>query len=222
MWYSRIFGRKVSIYFTWVFLKLGINEPNYVTLISFIPALIGTVFLAFPSIWHVTLGFLIFNLYIFIDSSDGEIARFTGKKSLFGNYLDGILHIFIYSALYLALGMNIYLRTNNFWWLFLGSLTALFYIMASFIHHTDPNLRNSSYLELRKKDSSLIYYGVNLYNFLSGDLNIFLFLFLFSPLQFMGIIKIDLFQIVLILNGFLIFFGGILYNVFKKLLENKR
>jgi phosphatidylglycerophosphate synthase len=222
LWYSRIFGRKVSIYFTWVFLKLGINEPNHVTLISLIPALFGSAFLAIPSIWNTIVGFLIFNLYIFIDSSDGEIARYTNKKSEFGRYLDGILHIFIYAGLYIALGANIYLRNFDSLWLLLGIFTAFLFTAASFIHHTYPLQKKKSYFELRKKDSALIYYGINVYNFLTGDLEIFLFLFLFAPLQYLGIIELDLFKIILLLNAFLILFGGILYNVYKKFKENQK
>lgn len=220
LWYSRLIGRRLSIYFTWLFLHTSLT-PNAVTVISLFPALIGVGLMAYPTTSALVWGFILFNLYIIIDSSDGEMARYYKKMSSFGHYMDGILHVLIYSGLYISLGTNVYLRTSNAWYLILGLVTALAYAISSFIFHTDPELeRGNNYLKLRKKDSKLMYLMINIYNFITGDLNIFLFLFIAGPLQYLGYIKIDLFMWILWINFVLALGGGVIFQMVKKYKDN--
>jgi phosphatidylglycerophosphate synthase len=215
LWYSRLIGRRLSIYFTWAFLHTNIT-PNWITFLSLFPAVIGVLIMAIPTWQAMVIGFLVFNLYIIIDSSDGEVARYRKQTSSFGHYLDGILHIFIYSALYLSLGLNIFYRGGSIWWPVLGILTAWLFTVASFIHHTYPEFNQKNYMELRSKDNGIIYYAINVYNFLRQDLNIYLFLFLMAPLQYAGIISVDLFKIILLGNAILYAAGGIVFDLSKK------
>ncbi|MGD9129863.1 MAG: CDP-alcohol phosphatidyltransferase family protein [Candidatus Woesebacteria bacterium] len=216
LWYSRFLGRRFSIFLTWALLHTNVT-PNAITLFCMIPAVAGLLIMAYPSIAAALIGFFIFHIYIVADSSDGEIARFRKQTSIFGTYLDSILHIVIYSALYISLGLNIYLRTSSHWFLILGCFTALLYSIASFIHHNDPVTKEKSYLELRHEDNKLFFYAINVYNFLTGDFNIALALLILAPLQYLNILQFDIFKLILWMNFILVLLGGIIFNLYKKI-----
>ncbi len=109
LWYSRLIGRRISIYFTWIFLHSNIT-PNQITLLSLLSGLVGCVFVAIPKLSTFLIGFLFFHLYIILDSSDGEVARIRKMQSPLGKYLDRIFHVFIYLFLYSGMAFNIYFQ----------------------------------------------------------------------------------------------------------------
>lgn len=216
LWYSRLVGRRLSIYCTWCLLHTNIT-PNDLTLACMFIAVIGSVFMAFPNVWSLVLGFFLFHSYIVLDSSDGEIARYRKMTSKLGHYLDGIQHIAIYSSIYIAAGVNIYLRGDSIWWVIAGFAAALVFTAGSFIHHTDPLMEKKGYLGLREKESKWVFYGTNVYNFLRQDLTIMYAILFLAPPLYLGWISIDIFKIVLVTNLPLMFFGGVVFNVVKKI-----
>jgi len=87
-WFERNFYRRFSIYFTKLFLKIGISA-NQATLLSLISTLFGGLFLIFA---NNTLYLLICALFIILslilDRVDGEIARYNKSASKFGRFFD--------------------------------------------------------------------------------------------------------------------------------------
>ena len=87
-WFERNFYRRFSIYFTKLFLKIGISA-NQATLLSFISALFGGLFLIFATnILYLLISALFLILCLVLDRVDGEIARYTKSASKFGKYFD--------------------------------------------------------------------------------------------------------------------------------------
>jgi len=87
-WFERNFYRRISIYFTKLFLKIGLSA-NQATLLSLISALVGGFFLIFANntlYLLISALFLIFSLIL--DRVDGEIARYNKSDSKFGRYFD--------------------------------------------------------------------------------------------------------------------------------------
>jgi phosphatidylglycerophosphate synthase len=216
IWHARYFGRKVATYFTWLFLHTNIT-PNGVTVIAISCGMIGSLFFAYPTIPALIIGIILFELYLILDSSDGELARYKKQFSLLGEYLDTLGHILIYSCLYIAMGINVSLRSGNYIYTIIGLLTALFYSIAASIHHNDPILKNKTYLESRKGEGSTLHLGKNIYNFLTEDLNIAFAIVIFGLLQYLNIIKTDVILIILVLNAILLLFGGIILNIALKI-----
>lgn len=214
-WFSRLIGRRISIYFTWIFLHIGIT-PNQASFIALATGLVGAALIAVPKMSYLMAGSLIFLLYLILDSSDGEIARITDNKSKIGAYFDNLLHIFLYAALFTSIGINIYLRTNDTFYLLLGTLAALLFSLASLVHYLDPIREELSYAEMRKDEGKILRYGTNLYNLLTGDIEIAIFLLIFGGLQYLEVISVDFFKLILVINSTLLFAGGIVFNLLSK------
>jgi len=103
------FYLKISIYFTWLCLRLGMSA-NGVTLLSGAFAVIGGFFLALKSVWMVLLGAVFLFLYYVLDFSDGEVARYNKESSITGSFLDWYMLFVRDAAMFvgLALGALIY------------------------------------------------------------------------------------------------------------------
>jgi phosphatidylglycerophosphate synthase len=85
--FSKIFSNKISPYFSFVFIRLGI-KPNSITLLMIPSAIIGGILLNFGDFYSKLFG-IIFILSINIwDTSDGEVARHTKVFSKNGKFLD--------------------------------------------------------------------------------------------------------------------------------------
>lgn len=101
-WYTRYFTRRVSIYFTKVFLHLPINA-NQISLLMILMGIIGGVFLALGGYVNGLIGMLFLQLFLIFDCVDGEVARYKNQPSLKGKYLDSIandiVHVFMFSCL---------------------------------------------------------------------------------------------------------------------------
>lgn len=128
-WYGKRVSRKFSIYFTKLFLILKMT-PNQVTWLMLFTGIAGAVLFAFPSITLSCIAFFVYQLWIIFDCSDGEVARLSGKKSLFGPYLDRINHFVTDIFLLSSLGVKLYIITNDTLYLFLGVLLSLINIFS--------------------------------------------------------------------------------------------
>lgn len=113
--------RRVSIYFTWLFVLLGFG-PNSVTLLGFFSSLAGGLFF-----WQkqFTIGILFFLFAHILDDVDGDIARLRQKSSKFGAWLDTATGHLIYPYFWLTLGLGVFLASNRPIFIFFGSLAAV-------------------------------------------------------------------------------------------------
>jgi phosphatidylglycerophosphate synthase len=104
-WLGRLYGRKLSPYATWVFARLGWS-PNAVTVAFIVCGIAAGVVIAFGGLATAIAGAVLVQLYLIFDCSDGELARWTGRKSAGGVYLDLIGHYLGESALLVGLGFR--------------------------------------------------------------------------------------------------------------------
>jgi phosphatidylglycerophosphate synthase len=104
-WLGRLYGRKLSPYATWVFARLGWS-PNAVTAAFIVCGIAAGVVIAFGGLATAVVGAVLIQLYLIFDCSDGELARWSNRKSASGVYLDGIGHYLAESALLVGLGVR--------------------------------------------------------------------------------------------------------------------
>ncbi len=104
-WAGRLYMRKVSPYATWVFARLGWS-PNAVTVAFILCGVAAGVVIAFGGLATAIAGALLIQGYLLFDCSDGELARWSGRTSAGGIYLDGIGHYLGESALLVGLGFR--------------------------------------------------------------------------------------------------------------------
>ncbi len=104
-WFGRLYGRRLSPYATWVFARLGWS-PNAVTAAFIACGVAAGVVIAFGGLATAVAGAVLVQLYLIFDCSDGELARWSNRKSAAGVYLDGVGHYLGESALLVGLGFR--------------------------------------------------------------------------------------------------------------------
>ncbi|MFI6596248.1 CDP-alcohol phosphatidyltransferase family protein [Nonomuraea sp. NPDC050536] len=104
-WAGVLYMRNLSIYVTWALAKTPVT-PNQLTWLMTIVGIVGGAVLALPGLWAAVVSALLIQVYLLLDCSDGELARWTGKTSLAGVYLDRVGAYFTEAAVLVALGFR--------------------------------------------------------------------------------------------------------------------
>src|SRR5216684_2851474 len=104
-WAGRLYMRRISPHATWVFARLG-WAPNAVTLAFIACGLAAGVVVAFGGLATAIAAAALIQVYLLLDCSDGELARWSGRTSATGAYLDGIGHYLGETALLAGLGVR--------------------------------------------------------------------------------------------------------------------
>lgn len=124
-WAGRWYMRAISPYFSWLFLRLGFSANQLTYLMLFTGIAAGVV----AAVWHGLAGAavtaLLVQLYLLLDCSDGEVARFTRQTSVTGVFLDRLGHYFSEVALLVGLGLRAQGALANGGWVELGLVAAL-------------------------------------------------------------------------------------------------
>ena len=134
-WLDKYFTRPIGLVFAIGWMKLGVH-PNVVTILSIFLGVGAGYMFYFTDLTHNLLGVLLLMLANFCDSTDGQMARITGKKTLIGRMLDGFSGDVWFFAVYLAL----LLRMGRMWepalglWAYLASFALCF--TASIVCHS--------------------------------------------------------------------------------------
>jgi phosphatidylglycerophosphate synthase len=105
-WLDVHFTRPIGLVFALFWNRLGIH-PNVITMLSiFLGAASGIMF-SYTDLPHNIAGVVLLMFADFCDSTDGQMARLSGKKTLIGRMLDGfsgdVWFFFIYAAIALRL-----------------------------------------------------------------------------------------------------------------------
>ena len=157
-WLDVHFTRPVGLVFALLWNKLGIH-PNVITVLSiFLGVGAGWMFY-YTDLTHNILGVILLMLANFCDSTDGQMARLTGKKTLVGRVLDGasgdVWFIAIYVALCLRMQGQLIPGTDIQWGVGIWCLAAL----AGFLCHSPQSMMADYYRQihlffLKGKDGS--------------------------------------------------------------------
>lgn len=140
-WLDVHFTRPIGLVFALGWMKLGVH-PNVVTILSIFLGVAAGYMFYFTDLQHNLLGVLLLMLANFCDSTDGQMARLTGKKTLIGRMLDGFSGDLWFFAIYLAL----IFRIGRMWEPVLGPLLSyslsflLCFIASIFCHSPQSSL----------------------------------------------------------------------------------
>jgi phosphatidylglycerophosphate synthase len=104
-WAGRLYIRRFSPYATRVFLRLGLS-PDGVTWLFVVTGVAAASLLAVDGLLPAVGAFLLIQLQILLDCSDGEVARWQGRSSPRGIYLDRVGHYLTEAGLPIALGIR--------------------------------------------------------------------------------------------------------------------
>ena len=107
--YYRYYTRFISAPITALISFTSIT-PNMATLSMFFFGILGAVFLSLGDAYSYILGGIFFQLLIIADTVDGELARFRGTSSLFGDYFDRLAHYATNPLCIIGIGLSLYLN----------------------------------------------------------------------------------------------------------------
>ncbi len=96
--------RRISVYATRAAIRFGVSA-NALTGIMIVVGLGAAAAFAAPSWWPL-LGVIGIELYLLLDCSDGEVARWNRSESAVGVYLDRFGHYVVEAAIPVALGVR--------------------------------------------------------------------------------------------------------------------
>jgi phosphatidylglycerophosphate synthase len=122
-WAGALYMRKLSIYVTWALARTPLT-PNQVTGLMILAGLLAGAVLALPGLWAAVAAAVLIQLYLLLDCSDGELARWTNRTSITGVYLDRVGHYFAEAALLIGLGFRASATLPD-WYTVLGFAAAL-------------------------------------------------------------------------------------------------
>lgn len=129
---SEILCMLVSPYFTSLFIRRGIS-PNTVTLLMIILGVMGSVLLALPHLFSMSLGVICLWGWFVMDCSDGEVARITKQFSKYGREMDYIAHLICHPLLNLSVFLYYYQKGYD---LFVLALIAISFISLELVNRS--------------------------------------------------------------------------------------
>jgi archaetidylinositol phosphate synthase len=100
-------------------------HPNTVTLFGLALGVASACIFGFANLALQPLAALLFILAVFVDHMDGELARMSGKTSIFGHYLDYLVGAANYTFLFCGLGLAVYREVGVEFALWLGTTAGL-------------------------------------------------------------------------------------------------
>lgn len=104
-WTGTLYMRRLSIYLTWVLVRTPISANGVTTLMILVGFLAGPALLL-PGLWGPVLAALLAQFQMFLDCSDGEVARWRGTSSPKGIFLDQVGHFAAEGSIGLFLGLR--------------------------------------------------------------------------------------------------------------------
>ena len=130
----RFFSKKTAPYLAKLILYTSITG-NQVSFFMGILAVIASILLSFGEFWYVLIGVLLLYFQRNLDDVDGLIARYHGKASIRGIYVDLVVSSMTGPLAYLGLSIGIFKVTGNLWFLTFGMLAAIFSYMGESVQH---------------------------------------------------------------------------------------
>ena len=134
-WLDVHFTRPIGLAFALLWKRLHVH-PNVVTFISIFLGIGAGWMFYYPDLTHNIMGIILLMFANFCDSTDGQLARLTGQKTLIGRMLDGFSGDVWFLAIYLAIVFRIWntpIPFTDIPWSFAGLLICS---IAGFICHS--------------------------------------------------------------------------------------
>src|SRR5690606_34256960 len=110
--YSRTFSGKISPFIAAACCGTPIT-PNHLTVLMTPTGILGGIAMSMGTAPGFLVGGLLFVLLNIIDAADGELARYTGQTSDFGDYLDRVAHYMTNTALVVGMGVGLFNQTGH-------------------------------------------------------------------------------------------------------------
>lgn len=112
-WLDVHFTRPIGLAFALMWERLHVH-PNVVTVIGIVLGVCSGVLFYFEDLWLNVAAVVLMMFSNFCDSTDGQLARLTGQKTLIGRMLDGLSADITFVVVYFALAFRLWNTTIPF------------------------------------------------------------------------------------------------------------
>tara|TARA_B100001564_G_C20602287_1_gene653310 strand:- start:572 stop:1285 length:714 start_codon:yes stop_codon:yes gene_type:complete len=139
--------RPVSNIFSIIFITFGI-APNTITYIRLVLSFIALIYSLFIELALVPILFGFFFLLLTLDYSDGTVARYKNKESVYGKFIDGIFDLYLngYYLIFIIFQIRFNLiQINNIKLLIVLSLLHASHFLNAYFNEQVMRFSNSNY-----------------------------------------------------------------------------
>jgi len=146
-WLDVHFTRPIGLAFALLWNKFDIH-PNVITVVSIFLGIGAGWMFHYSDLLHNVYGVILLMLANFCDSTDGQMARITGKKTLIGRMLDGFAGDVWFFCIYLAIVYRLWNQTipgTEWQW---GIFGFFFCAFAGFIIHSPQSTLADYYRQI--------------------------------------------------------------------------
>ena len=106
-WWVKLWVRKASFIFTYLFINLGWSS-NAVSYLSIFISLAACICFTIPNSSTLITAVILINFWLILDCVDGNIARCKKQKKTYGEFIDAMSGYFTVAFVYIALGIASY------------------------------------------------------------------------------------------------------------------
>ncbi|MDR0643519.1 MAG: CDP-alcohol phosphatidyltransferase family protein [Treponema sp.] len=138
--------RPFAVPFTYLALKLRL-KANTVSYLSVVFSIGGGILFCMKGFWLPFWGAVMLNMFSILDCVDGNVARVTKTASPWGGWADAVMGFVAYCAVFLSMGVYIYLRTGWWWILLVTGLTSSANLLARVSYQAYKNIVGKSEAE---------------------------------------------------------------------------
>lgn len=158
-WWVKLWVRRVSFFFTYIFINLGFSS-NGVSVLSIFITLIACVLFMISAKWAIIVAVVLINFWLVLDCVDGNIARCRKQKTVYGEFVDDIGGYYTVAFIYLAIGVCAYnfggvmFEKNNIWLVVMGGVSSICDILARLIHKDYEHFTDKTLSEAERKEKN--------------------------------------------------------------------
>lgn len=148
-WWSSFVTSPLAVLANWLVVDLKWLSPNLITLLSLLVAALSSVLIVLGGQTNFYIAAALINLSHVLDCMDGQMAKYRGTSSRFGNYFDKVtdqIQIFIWFG---AISYASYVQTQDVTPIFLAFIGVAFYSLRVYVKYVTIFIEvehNSDYL----------------------------------------------------------------------------
>lgn len=138
-WWVKLWVRKASFPFTFLFINMGFS-PNAVSVLSIAFVLAACIGYMISTPAAIITAVVLINVWLILDCVDGNIARCRKQKTIYGEFVDDIGGYYVVAFIYLAIAFCVYniggllVGEGNKWILAAGGVASICDILARLIN----------------------------------------------------------------------------------------
>lgn len=157
-WWSSFVTSPLAIALNYLVVDIKWLTPNKITLISFITAIVATIFIVLAGSQNFIIAAVLINLSHVFDCMDGQMARYRCMTSIAGGYYDKLTDEIQVALWFGAIGYTAFNQNQQLLPLMLAFVGVVAYAFRGYVKyvsfHTQMSHNNNYLKELENRESS--------------------------------------------------------------------